>query len=79
MLSAFTVLIKEEDKPLSIRELPTAIKIAIMPMSPNSLGPNRRARISWAAKALPFNKTVSKNVHIRPEKVCFFNDNVSKW
>src|SRR5690606_17299888 len=72
--SASLVRIKEDERPLSVIEVPIAIKTAIIPTNPNSSGPSQRAKITVVMKESPFKTNVSTTVHTTPPRALFRND-----
>ena len=67
----FGVLIKDDVSPLSIKEKPIAIKIEIIPISPNSAGIKSRARIIVSIKLITCRLNCWLKVQNKPETVFF--------
>lgn len=64
----------DEDKPLSTNEVPIAMKIEIIPIIPNSVGPKILAITRVPIKEIPLNKKESAKLQINPEIVCFLDN-----
>jgi hypothetical protein len=71
---ALGVRIRDVVMPLSIRLLPTEIKMTIIPINPNSAGINILASIIWATKLISCTLNCCVNVQRRPETVFFRKD-----
>lgn len=69
----------EADNPLSTKVLPSTMKILIIPINPNSLGPSSLASTREAIKAAPFKIKKSVKVQRTPDIVCFFKDDKLLW
>ena len=74
MRLASVLRISALEKPLSIIELDTAIKIVIIPKMPNSAGLSKRAKTKPTKKVIPWLAILSTKLQLTPCMAFFFKD-----